>query len=57
MTEEARAAEWRASQRRRAQAALSRSRAMAGSTAARVRLIEQWQPLIDAAAERQAETK
>jgi hypothetical protein len=25
--------------------------------AARVRLIEQWQPLIDAAAERQAETK
>jgi hypothetical protein len=30
---------------------------MAGSAAARVRLIEQWQPLIDAAAERQAETK
>jgi hypothetical protein len=57
MTEETRAAEWRASQRRRAQAALSRSRAMAGSAAARVRLIEQWQPLIDAAAERQAETK
>jgi hypothetical protein len=57
MTEETRAAEWRASQRRRAQAALGRSRAMAGSTAARVRLIEQWQPLIDAAAERQSETK
>jgi hypothetical protein len=50
--EETRAAEWRASTRRRAQAALLRSRQLQGSPSARKRLLEQWQPVIDAAIER-----